>query len=182
MADPAPPRSSSLSSPSSSSNLELRPRPTPQRSNSHNMRLSPSPSPVNQGHGHAHRPSFTEQLRHPPSPRQQRHQSLSQSQFNDLINNPPTAGQGDPRFAGKDWQRITVGELVNPEDLLFVELDTGIEEATNVQSPPPNPKLKMRSGVLLTLISTSPNLPFLFSSSEPAKPRIPPSQRSTTVI
>ena len=180
MADPAPPRSSSLSSPSSSSNLELRPRPTPQRSNSHNMRLSPSPSPVNHGHGHAHRPSFTEQLRHPPSPRQQRHQSLSQSQFTDLINNPPTAGQGDPRFAGKDWQRITVGELVNPEDLLFVELDTGIEEATNVQTPPSNPRSITRNRSMLISLSTSLNLHFLFSSSGPAKPRIPPSRRSTT--
>ena len=118
--------SSSLSSPSSRSSLDS--RPTPQRANSHNMRLSPSPSP-----GHAHRPSFTEQLRGmPPSPRQQRHLSLSQVQVQDLLNNPPTASQSDPKFAGRDWQHISVGELVNPEDVHFVEFETGIEDATNV--------------------------------------------------
>lgn len=51
----------------------------------------------------------------------------------DLLNNPPTAGSADPAFAGRDWQTINVGELINPEDLRFVELDTGVEVATNVE-------------------------------------------------
>lgn len=50
----------------------------------------------------------------------------------DLLNNPPTAGSADPAFAGRDWQHISVGELVNSKDLLFVELDTSVEAATNV--------------------------------------------------
>jgi len=50
----------------------------------------------------------------------------------DLLSNPPTAGHADERFAGRDWQSIAVGELVSPEDVRFVELDTSIEDATNV--------------------------------------------------
>ncbi len=69
----------------------------------------------------------------PPSPRQNRHLSFSQAQMQDLLNNPPTAGSADPAFAGRDWQTINVGELINPEDLRFVELDTGVEVATNVE-------------------------------------------------
>ena len=48
------------------------------------------------------------------------------------MNNPPKAGAADPVFAGRDWHQIAVGELVNPADVRFVELDTGIEDATNV--------------------------------------------------
>ena len=92
------------------------------------MRLAHSPSP-----SHSHRQSFTDQMRGlPPSPRSNRHLSLSQAQIQDLVNNPPTAGSADPAFAGRDWQHINVEELVNPEDLNFVELDTGVEAATNV--------------------------------------------------
>ena len=93
------------------------------------MRLSaPSQSP-----GHSHRHSFTESLRGvPPSPRANRQPSMSQGEIQAFLNNPPTAGSPDPRLAGRDWQHIKVGELVDPEDLRFVELDTGIEDATNV--------------------------------------------------
>lgn len=93
------------------------------------MRLSaPSQSP-----GHSHRHSFTESLRGmPPSPRTNRQPSMSQGEIQAFLNNPPTAGSPDPRFAGRDWQHIEVGELADPEDLRFVELDTGIEDATNV--------------------------------------------------
>jgi hypothetical protein len=59
---------------------------------------------------------------------------MTQSQIQDLINNPPTLGSPDPRFAGKDWQHIAVGDLVDEEELRFVELDTGIEDATNVRT------------------------------------------------
>ena len=52
----------------------------------------------------------------------------------ELINNPPTAGHdgADDRFNGRDWRGIGVGELVQESDLRWVELDSGVEEATNV--------------------------------------------------
>ena len=106
-------------------------RSTPSRNPSTRIGHTPSPS-------QSHRQSFTEQLRGmPPSPRQNRHLSFSQAQMQDLLNNPPTAGSADPAFAGRDWQTISVGELINPEDLRFVELDTGVEAATNVGSQTP---------------------------------------------
>ena len=129
MADEAPKRSTSSSHSSDRANLDAPTRPTPQRTHSQNMRLGLSPSP-----SHSHRQSFTDSLRGmPPSPRQNRHPSLSQMQIQDLLNNPPTSGHADPRFAGRDWQHISVGELVLPEELRLVELDTGIEDATNVR-------------------------------------------------
>lgn len=69
----------------------------------------------------------------PPSPRQNRHLSFPQAQVQDLLNNPPTSGHSDPKFVGRDWQHISVGELCDEEDLRFVELDTGVEDATNVR-------------------------------------------------
>jgi hypothetical protein len=39
----------------------------------------------------------------------------------------------DPRFAGRNWQEVKVKELVNPDDLRFVDIDTGVEAATNVR-------------------------------------------------
>lgn len=104
-------------------------RSTPSRSSP--ARLGHTPSPIQ-----SHRQSFTESLRgHPPSPRATRQPSLSQAQLQELLNNPPTAGTADPRFAGKDWQTIGVGELCDPADLRWVELDSGIEDATNVSGP-----------------------------------------------
>ena len=68
----------------------------------------------------------------PSSPRGTRQLSLSEAQIRDLMDNPPTAGSADPNFAGRDWQHISVGELVRLEDLRWVEVDTGVEDATNV--------------------------------------------------
>ncbi|KAL8677207.1 MAG: hypothetical protein Q9186_006349 [Xanthomendoza sp. 1 TL-2023] len=100
-------------------------RSTPSRSSS--VRLGHTPSPI-QGH----RQSFTETLRgHPPSPRATRQPSLSQAQLQELLNNPPRADAADPRFSGRDWQTIVVGELCNPTDVRWVEFDVGIEDATN---------------------------------------------------
>ena len=59
--------------------------------------------------------------------------SLSQAQVQELLNNPPTTGHADPKFAGRSWQHIRVGELVDLEDVHFMELDSGVEEATNVK-------------------------------------------------
>jgi hypothetical protein len=41
----------------------------------------------------------------------------------------------NPAFIDRDWREISIGELVSPDDLKFVELNTGIEEATNVRLP-----------------------------------------------
>lgn len=49
-----------------------------------------------------------------------------------LIDNPPVPNNPDPKFVGRDWRQISIGELVSPDDLKFVEVDTGIEEATDV--------------------------------------------------
>ena len=48
------------------------------------------------------------------------------------MNNPPVAHPGDPTLVGRDWKTVAVGELVDQGDVHFVELDTGVEAATNV--------------------------------------------------
>ncbi|RMJ23069.1 hypothetical protein PHISP_06074 [Aspergillus sp. HF37] len=81
---------------------------------------------------HQHRQSFSESLRGAPgSPRAHRPPSLTQSAIQSLIDNPPARNHANPAFAGRDWRQISVGELVSADDLKFVDLDTGIEEATN---------------------------------------------------
>ena len=84
----------------------------------------------------SHRHSFSDQFRGvPPSPRSSRHFSLSSAAaVQDLLNNPPKAGAADPAFVGRDWHTISVGELVEQDEVRFVEVDTGIEEATNVST------------------------------------------------
>jgi hypothetical protein len=100
----------------------------PPASRSPAMHLSAFPSPTA-----SHRHSFSEQfVGMPASPRSSRQFSLSSASVQDLMNNPPKAGSADPAFEGRDWHHITVGELVNPADVRFVEVDTGIEDATNV--------------------------------------------------
>ncbi|GES60712.1 CBS domain protein [Aspergillus terreus] len=82
---------------------------------------------------HQHRQSFSETLRAAPgSPRARRQPSLTQAAIQSLIDNPPAPNHVDPAFVGRDWREISIGELVSPDDLKFVEIDTGIEEATNV--------------------------------------------------
>ncbi|ETI29568.1 hypothetical protein G647_02021 [Cladophialophora carrionii CBS 160.54] len=78
-----------------------------------------------------HRQSFHELRGHPPSPRSSRQPSLSHIAVQDLIDNPPMRNP-DPRFAGRNWQEVKVKELVNPDDLRFVEIDTAVEAATNL--------------------------------------------------
>jgi hypothetical protein len=60
---------------------------------------------------------------------------LTQAAIQGLIDNPPVRNPADPAFSGRDWGQISIGELAKPEDLRFVEVDTGIEEATNVRAP-----------------------------------------------
>jgi hypothetical protein len=80
-----------------------------------------------------HRQSFSESLRGlPPSPRAQRQPSLTQLAVQELIDNPPAQNQPDPAFLGRDWRSIPIVELVSPEELRFVDVETGVEAATNV--------------------------------------------------
>jgi hypothetical protein len=80
-----------------------------------------------------HRQSFSDSLRGiPPSPRARRQPSLTQAAIQGLIDHPPVRNPADPAFTGRDWRQISIGELISPNNLKFVEVDTGIEEATNV--------------------------------------------------
>lgn len=82
-----------------------------------------------------HRQSFSESLRGlPPSPRAQRQPSLTQLAVQELIDNPPARNQPDPVFLGRDWRTVPVVELVSPEKLKFVDVDAGVEAATNVST------------------------------------------------
>lgn len=88
------------------------------------------------GHVPSHRQSFAENQRHPPpSPRSQRHPSFTQQAIQDLLNHPPTNRLPNPRFAGRDWRDIALGELVSPDDVKWTEMDTSVEEATMVRKP-----------------------------------------------
>lgn len=78
-----------------------------------------------------HRQSFGD-LRYPPSPRSTRQSSVSSIAVQDLIDNPPYRTAPDSKFANRDWRTIRVGELTNPEDLKFIDIDADVEEATNV--------------------------------------------------
>ncbi|CBF81359.1 hypothetical protein AN5708.2 [Aspergillus nidulans FGSC A4] len=94
---------------------------------------------------HQHRQSFSESLRAAPgSPRARRQPSLTQAAIQSLIDNPPAPHNMNPVFAGRDWREISIGELVSPDDLRFVEVDTGIEEATNILIDTDAPVLLIR--------------------------------------
>ncbi|KAI0023926.1 hypothetical protein F4780DRAFT_726909 [Xylariomycetidae sp. FL0641] len=81
--------------------------------------------------GHSHRSSFAENLRGvPPSPRAQRHPSFTQAALQELLNHPPTPKHHNPRFAGRDWRDVAIGELMSKEDVKWVELETSVEDAT----------------------------------------------------
>ncbi|TDZ35126.1 Protein SDS23 [Colletotrichum spinosum] len=91
-------------------------------------------------HVSTHRQSFAENLRNAPgSPRAQRHPSFTQAAVQELLNHPPAAVKhADPRFAGRDWRDVSVNELVNQEDVRWVDLDSSVEEASMLlvkQSP-----------------------------------------------
>ncbi|CAI6339084.1 unnamed protein product [Periconia digitata] len=117
-----------------------------------NAQPSPSPrsppAPLNMSgssHSSNHRSSFAENMRGMPvSPRASRQPSLSQQALQDLLNNPPTLKAAEPKFAGRDWRTLKVGEIVREDQngghVRFVQYDTSVEEATNllVQSGSPN--------------------------------------------
>ncbi|KAF3491007.1 CBS domain-containing protein [Arthroderma uncinatum] len=81
----------------------------------------------------SHRQSLGESLRGvPSSPRARRQPSFTQAAVQSLIDNPPSHAAADPAFSGRDWTQISIGELVQPVDLKFVDADTAIEDATNL--------------------------------------------------
>ncbi|KAH0300158.1 hypothetical protein KCU71_g12084, partial [Aureobasidium melanogenum] len=88
----------------------------------------------------SHRQSFSERGI-PNSPRQ-RNASLSHQAIQDLINNPPVGRKDDalPKFAGRDWRSITLREILVPDEVRFVEVDSTIEAATKllIESGSPN--------------------------------------------
>ncbi|PVH96583.1 hypothetical protein DM02DRAFT_617126 [Periconia macrospinosa] len=108
-------------------------------------RSPPAPLNMSSPHSSNHRSSFAENMRGMPvSPRATRQPSLSQQALQDLLNNPPTLKGAEPRFAGRDWRTLKVGEIVKEDtkggEVRFVQYDTSVEEATNilVKSGAPN--------------------------------------------
>jgi hypothetical protein len=128
-----PPCDPQSQSPSSSSTNSAQSRPgisdsksPPSRGNS--LRLAHIPLS-----NAPHRQSFSESLRGiPPSPRAQRQPSLTQLAVQELIDNPPPRNQPDPAFLGRDWRSIPIVELIGAEEPKFVDVETGVEAATNV--------------------------------------------------
>jgi hypothetical protein len=127
--------------------------PPPQRSNSQ--------SSLNRvGHIAAHRQSFAEHQRHPPpSPRSQRHLSFTQQAIQELLTHPPSNRQPNPRFAGRDWQDIPLGELASQDDVKWADLGTSVEEATMVSFP-------RRPGPYIPRFARLPTPTFVTGSSQ----------------
>ncbi|KAL9095519.1 MAG: hypothetical protein Q9165_002390 [Trypethelium subeluteriae] len=80
-----------------------------------------------------HRQSFAENLRANPHSPRSRHPSFSQQALQDLLNNPPVSKSDDNKFAGRDWRQIQLGEIIDTDEVRFVEADISVEEATNVR-------------------------------------------------
>lgn len=112
----------------------------------HPINKSPSPSSNSSASHHipqrthsgtnitlsAHRQSFADGLRNGPSSPRHRPPSLTQAAVQELMNHPPSNKNANPRFAGREWRDVTVGELVSTDDVRWIELDSSVEEATMV--------------------------------------------------
>lgn len=108
-------------------------------------------------HISSHRQSFADNQRHPPpSPRSHRHPSFTQQAIQDLMNNPPSNRHANPRYAGRNWQEISVGELAASENVVWVELDTTIQDATKalLRNSPTNAVLLRETAGSQQAIST----------------------------
>jgi hypothetical protein len=102
-------------------------------SSNEGRKIAPPPKKLSLNSPSSHRQSFGESMRGmPPSPRTPRHPSFTQAAVQELLNHPPPPKTMNQEFAGRDWRQIRVGELVNSQDVRFVELDDSVEEATNV--------------------------------------------------
>lgn len=49
------------------------------------------------------------------------------------MNNPPPNKQANPKFVGREWREVKVGELVEADDIRWAEIDSTVEEATIVR-------------------------------------------------
>jgi hypothetical protein len=112
---------------SSSSSLGATAASPMERSNSQSSVHKPS-------HIATHRQSFIENQRFPPaSPRNHRHPSFTQHALQELMNHPPSNRHPNPRYAGRDWRDVAVGELAVPEDVRWADLASSVQEATMVR-------------------------------------------------
>lgn len=127
----------SIGNPASSPSLAAITIPSSASSSSVSLSAAPSPalpqrspsqsSLTRSASHHSHRHSFA------GSPRNQRHPSFTQAALQELLSRPPDPHRNaDPRFAGRDWHDVTVGELVTSDDLKWAEMDTSVEQATKV--------------------------------------------------
>ncbi|KAM7221542.1 hypothetical protein V8F06_003114 [Rhypophila decipiens] len=107
-------------------------------------------------HMAAHRQSFADNQRYPPSPRSQRHPSFTQQAVQEMMNNPPNNRNPNPRYAGKDWRDLAVGEFAVPEEVRWVDFDTSVEEATMtlLKNNPNNVVLIRENSTSKTAVST----------------------------
>jgi CBS domain-containing protein len=85
-----------------------------------------------------------------------RQPSISNDAFTELINNPPVAHETDGQFTGRDWWTIKLKELVDPSLVHWAELDTTVEEASEllIGAGPPNVVLIRRDASSMQLRST----------------------------
>jgi hypothetical protein len=95
----------------------------------------------------------------PLSPRAHRTPSLSQQAIQGLLDNPPVTKAGDPKFDGRDgrdWRVVEIGEIVEPNQIRFVETTTSVEDATNllINSGSPNVVLQREDPNSETAVGT----------------------------
>ena len=104
----------------------------PSGDGSHGPAPQRTPSLSNIGNS-VHRQTFAENLRNAPSSPRHRHPSFTQAAVQELLNHP-LSGQrhSNSRFAGRDLGEITVDELVSPDDVKWISMDSSVEEATMV--------------------------------------------------
>ncbi len=128
--DSAAKGTASAANSSSSSSLAAATSAPMERNNSQSSTHKPA-------HLAAHRQSFVENQRYPPpSPRDRRHPSFTQQALLELMNHPPSNRHPNPRYAGRDWRDVAVGELAVPEDVRWADLDLSVQDATMVRRRP----------------------------------------------
>ncbi|KAF2459506.1 hypothetical protein BDY21DRAFT_338418 [Lineolata rhizophorae] len=110
-----------------------------------------------------HRASFADNLRGMPgpgSPRGHRPASLTQQALQELLNNPPVARTGpatfDTELSGRDWRTVKVGEVTDPNEVRWAEMETSVEDATNtlIGSGAPNVVLLRENSSTTAAIGT----------------------------
>ena len=118
------------SPPTTSPRLKATPLSPPPKTNT--LRLHSSSTASSSSN---HRDSLRENVRGlpPPSPRAARHPSFPQSAMDLMLTSTPISRPSESnKFSGRDWKSIKVCELIDEENVRFVELDTPVETATQV--------------------------------------------------